>query len=333
MQSEIYEMNFDGKGMVKVDRTKHNNLPNGTVVMWGGNMAWGPEEFVVVEKLESEFGVSYNMVSLKDQHYHRTEAYSIKGPEDKTWHSQHMFLQEKFLEGEELERLKQTALNQKAKENAAQERLSREREKNVAKGKELFEKYVPKDAKGLIVAKKVQDESDVQTDYFGSSQTDLVVLGWSKHDKDLFSEMKKFADVIPETAHLKEGKKFGVHVCVKETFQSNGRYYGEGSRSHWHRDVEEDEKGHKLFFKTKEEAESYCMDNPLGAVQFDETLVHFYWDVEEKSFEHREKYSMGNGYYLKDGFRDNTGWEVRKWGCSRNSDDVFESLGKRCVLQ
>src|SRR3546814_13409717 len=35
-------------------------------------------------------------------------------------------------------------------------------------------------------------------------------------------------------------------------------------------------------------------------------------DADEKA-EHREKYSMGAGYYLKNGWRDSSGWCVKKY--------------------
>jgi hypothetical protein len=36
------------------------------------------------------------------------------------------------------------------------------------------------------------------------------------------------------------------------------------------------------------------------------------WDVQCESFEHREKYSMGSGYYLQAG---RSGWRVSKKHC------------------
>ncbi|MBN2061698.1 MAG: hypothetical protein JW882_14905 [Deltaproteobacteria bacterium] len=47
-----------------------------------------------------------------------------------------------------------------------------------------------------------------------------------------------------------------------------------------------------------------------------------------KEAEHREKWSMGGGYYLKDGFRYNTGWKINKRGLSWGMDEIYETAGK-----
>lgn len=104
----------------------------------------------------------------------------------------------------------------------------------------------PSWAKSVIVAKLVEDKSDWNSDYFGSTTKRTVILGFSPHTRDLFPEMRKFAATFPETAHL--------------------------------------------------------ADAPESA-------------------EHREKYSMGSGFYLKEGRRDGDGWKVQKekfYGDSRN---------------
>jgi hypothetical protein len=56
-----------------------------------------------------------------------------------------------------------------------------------------------------------------------------------------------------------------------------------------------------------------------------------YWSPKD---EHREKYSMGAGYYLKAGFRDSNGWSVKKIQKWQNNwqEDLFVSIAKRCVL-
>jgi SAM-dependent methyltransferase len=102
-------------------------------------------------------------------------------------------------------------------------------------------------AKAVIVAELVADRSDSQSDYFGSTVTQTVVLGFSAHVRDLFSEMRKFAAVFAETAHL--------------------------------------------------------VDAPESA-------------------EHREKYSMGAGFYLKKGSRNSDGWQVRKIRLYNGADSI-----------
>lgn len=103
-------------------------------------------------------------------------------------------------------------------------------------------KHQPEWAKAAIVASLEHDDCDSMTDYFHVSTSRRVIIGWSRHTRDLFPEMRKAAALFPETAHL--------------------------------------------------------VDAPGSA-------------------EHREKWSMGGGYYLKAGSRYCDGWKVSK-----------ESIGK-----
>lgn len=126
---------------------------------------------------------------------------------------------------------KQEQRRQDAREASARADAARE----VAKSE--IARYAPSWAKAAIVAELDQDDSDSMTDYFNHKTLRTVVIGWSKHGRDLFPELRKAAATFPETADL--------------------------------------------------------ADAPESA-------------------EHREKYSMGAGYYLKRGWRDSSGWCVKK---------------------
>jgi predicted RNA methylase len=96
---------------------------------------------------------------------------------------------------------------------------------------------IPELARAVIVAELKADQSDSMSDYWGSTTTRRIILGFSTHARDLFPEMRKAARNHPEVAHL--------------------------------------------------------ADAAPGA-------------------EHRQKYSMGGGYFLKDGGRHSDGWKVSK---------------------
>ena len=92
-----------------------------------------------------------------------------------------------------------------AKEDAEQEkeRLENERRKAVREiGRKWLNENLPKDVKAIIVARLKADESDSQTDYYASRVTRTVIIGFSKHKRDIFSEMRKYASNFEETAHL-----------------------------------------------------------------------------------------------------------------------------------
>lgn len=122
---------------------------------------------------------------------------------------------------------------------AAKQRAQLEADRAAAQAE--FDKRRPSWAKAVLVATEVIDDSDTMTDYFGHKTGETIILEWSKHTRDLFSEMRKAAAKHPKTAHL--------------------------------------------------------ADAPAEA-------------------EHREKYSMGGGYYLKNGGRHWNGWKVSKKGLS-----------------
>ena len=97
--------------------------------------------------------------------------------------------------------------------------------------------HVPEWAKAAIIASLEEDDSDSMTDYFNAKTVRRVIIGFSRHCRDLFPELRKAARLFPETAAL--------------------------------------------------------ADAPADA-------------------EHREKYSMGGGYFLKKGGRYSSGWKVQK---------------------
>lgn len=102
---------------------------------------------------------------------------------------------------------------------------------------------IPSWAKSVILGELVEDKSDSMSDYFNSTTQRYVILGFSRHTRDLFPEMRKAALNCPETAFLHDAPE---------------------------------------------------------------------------SAEHREKWSMGGGYYLKDGYRHNSGWKVSKRSLGSN---------------
>jgi hypothetical protein len=117
--------------------------------------------------------------------------------------------------------------NRTKKQQAEQERNERLR----GIGKERLQNLVPADAKAVIVAELHEDESEMMTDYFGYRTTRIVILGFSNHTKDLFSEMRKYAANFKETAHLAEENKKYEH---REKYTGGAGYFlGESKYSGW----------------------------------------------------------------------------------------------------
>ncbi len=179
-----------------------------------------------------------------------------------------------------------------------------------ARGKALCDAARPSWAKGVIVAHCAVDKSDIQSDYFHVQDGAFHVLAWSRHDKDRFDEMRKVAGTFAPTAHLGPGcDEYTARVVLAGDVQSNGGCYYTGNMSHWHSEMYPT--GDAPRFRTHAEAEVFikAAGDP-GSISFDGTVVPFAWQVDKRSIEHREKYSMGAGYYLRAGH--SGGWTVEK---------------------
>lgn len=142
----------------------------------------------------------------------------------------------------------------KAKRAAFHAEQAAEREAHAAKvsaWRDEIRGNIPADAKAVIVAELEHDASDTMTDYFNTQTSRCVILGFSRHTRDLFAEMRKAAARLPETAHLENA--------------------------------------------------------PEDA-------------------EHREKWSMGAGYYLKASGRYSDGWKVLKRALYQRGNDIAEAM-------
>ena len=148
------------------------------------------------------------------------------------------------------------SLLERAKEAEAEEYRKRTEELEakrdaLSKFRDSIRDKIPTDAKAVIVAELEIDKCDIMTDYFATSTEKTIILGFSRHTRDLFPELRKAALNHPDTAAL--------HDAGPDA-------------------------------------------------------------------EHREKYSMGAGYYLKDANRYSTGWAVRKRSFYGRRNDVAENI-------
>ena len=169
----------------------------------------------------------------------------------------------------------------------------------------------PSWAKALIVAEYESDQSEIQTDYFATRTETTVPLAWSAHTRDLFSEMRKAAATFKPTRHLGPGCDVWtarVVLCVPAPgyFVSNGGMIHDGDRDH-------NPEREARTFQTKGEAEAWIAAQPaMLPCHYGENVVTYRWQLTCESIEHREKYSMGAGYYLKGSCGYSTGWTVSK---------------------
>ena len=167
-----------------------------------------------------------------------------------------------------------------------------------------------------IVAELERDKSEIQSDYFNTTTERTIVLCESKHGRDLFAELRKAALLRPETAHLGPGKdRYTCRVVLTNSIQISGICYNEGQGSPWHSELDMKYDGGHVF-ETQAEADAFvAAQPPIPQMHMSGGAVAtFAWRIDRESVEHREKYSMGHGYYLKAGSRYSDGWVVRKIG-------------------
>ena len=187
-------------------------------------------KYVVYKITQDQWGIDYKLVSLKDHTFNTTSIirplsekfgigiyYDDKNPQFKT-------------NEEVAELLAKAQIKQKLEQEEAN-KAKIESEQVEVIGKEWLVKNIPTDTQALIVACLKQDESDSQTDYFASSTQRTVILGFSKHKRDIFSEMRKLASNFEETSHLAEYNEDYEH---REKYSMGADYYlGESYYSGW----------------------------------------------------------------------------------------------------
>ena len=230
---------------------------------------------------------------------------------------------------EEIADLQRKAAEKLQARAETQERLRVEREAATARGKALLDAKRPAWAKAVIVASRVEDKSDLMTDYHGSTAHDTVIIAWSKHTRDLFAEMRKAAATFPETAHMGPGCDiYRARVVLVDDVNSNGGAYYAGNESHWHHELYGEGRSDPRQFSTEAEARAFVEGSPEPEpITFQVSgggsqVVNFAWDISRESVEHREKYSMGHGFYLKAGCRNWDGWEVSKQGLGYGYEEL-----------
>jgi hypothetical protein len=187
-------------------------------------------------------------------------------------------------------------------------------------------------AKAVIVAELHRDTSDGMTDYFAHETARAIVLAWSRHERDLFSEMRKAADLFEATAHLGTGKgDVRVRVVLANDCVTGGTAYWKGTQSPWHRDDQGGSTGQE--FATREAAQAWIAQAPPLVEMHDAADTangaRFEYQIVETQIEHREKWSMGHGYYLKRGHTHDSGWAVQKHALGwlqMRADQVIEEI-------
>ena len=182
------------------------------------------------EVTRDKWGITYHLVNLETHEFHTSD---LIRP-----------LSEKFGIGiyyddanpKFLDPLETAALLTKAKEKKAEAerkvKEAREEYERIAKiGAERLRPLIPTDAKAAIIGTLRVSECDSYTDYYDYSIVRTVILGFSKHTRNLFSEMRKHAANFEGTAYLAE---YNADYEHRENYSmGDGMYLGRNKYSGW----------------------------------------------------------------------------------------------------
>lgn len=209
-----------------IDKSKQVVEVNQTIQMEG----YSYDRYVVYDITKNQWGITYKLINLRTKDF---QAADIIRPLKEKFGIGYYYDSEnpEFTDSFEVAILLQEA---QQKEKAEQEEAEKEkaRVEEVKKiGRLRMIAILPENAQAVIVARLKQNESDSQTDYYASSVQRTVILGFSTHKRDIFSEMRKHAPNFEETAYLAEFNEDYEH---REKYSmGDGYYLGESKYSGW----------------------------------------------------------------------------------------------------
>ena len=183
---------------------------------------FGDEDFVVYEIAGTEQqGFVYKLINMHTKKFRQTD---VIRPMSQKFGIGYYFDENnrRFLTDFQVGLLQNEVDLLAKKEQSEQEEEQKRIEQLKAIGRERLKQLIPTDAKAVIVAELHKDDSDPITDYFGYRTTRRVILGFSTHTKDLFSEMRKHAVNFEKTAHLAEENEGYEH---REKYTGGAGYY------------------------------------------------------------------------------------------------------------
>lgn len=187
-------------------------------------------KYVVYKVEKTDWGINYHLIDIKNHAFNSTTR--IRPLSEKFGIG--IYFNDKdpqFMNEQEVAELLTKAQVKKHLEEQQAKEENKRREEVRAIGREWLQASIPQDAQAIIVARLKQDDSDSQTDYFASSVQLTIILGFSKHKRDLFSEMRKYANNFEGTAYLAE---YNEEYERREKYSmGNGYYLGKSSYSGW----------------------------------------------------------------------------------------------------
>ena len=182
---------------------------------------YGNDRYVVYDIRQTNWGLSYRLINLRTNELGQCD---LVRPLSEKFGIGYYYddANPQFMDDCEVI-IRRNEAEQMAEEKRKERQAEKERDEQLnAIGKERLQTLLPADTKAVIIAELHEDESDSMTDYFGYKNVRTVILGFSNHTKDLFSEMRRYAAHFEETAHLATENSEYEH---REKYSMGAGYY------------------------------------------------------------------------------------------------------------
>jgi hypothetical protein len=188
------------------------------------------DRFVVYDITEGHGGLIYRLINLRT---HRFGQCDLIRPLSEKFGIGYYYDDEnpQFMDAFEVAILRSEAEQGDRQEQEERQKQHECNERLRATGRERLKTLIPENAKAVIIAELHEDDSDSMTDYYDYHTKRTVILGFSGHTKDLFSEMRKCAANFDGTAYLATENKEYEH---REKYSmGDGYYLGKSKYSGW----------------------------------------------------------------------------------------------------
>jgi hypothetical protein len=188
------------------------------------------DRYAVYDITERSSGLIYRLINLRT---HKFGQCGLIRPLSEKFGIGYYYDDEnpEFMDAFEVDILRSEAEQTDRQEQEELQKRQEHGEQLKVAGRKRLATPVPADAKAVIVAELHENESDPMTGYFGYSTKRTVILGFSGHTKDLFSEMRRYAANFSETAHLAAGNPDCEH---REKYTGGSGYWlGESKYYGW----------------------------------------------------------------------------------------------------
>lgn len=186
--------------------------------------------YVVSDITHDRWGYSYHLINLETHEF--LQSGTIRPLSEKFGIGiYYNDTEPEFLTPELVAELKAKADAKKTAEDKQAAEAKAERNRIEEIGADKLREVMPTGAKAVIVAHLQENDSDPYSDYHGCLTVRTVILGFSTHTRDIFSEMRRAAANFTETAHLAEPNPDYEH---REKYSmGHGYYLGESYYSGW----------------------------------------------------------------------------------------------------